>query len=173
MTTKPKGHWWINGHGLEYNKDLEGDDRMTEQEMTYDGCTVVGGWCIPNEELEAYVRQREEMMTFLETTFKAHYKEVYIGGQGSQDGDYISAHDGDKENVFIHFDPAELDIFNKFTDKEDYVEMKWVMSEIERDYYKDGTKEGLEGEALFKDWDDYVQSEYKKRTNKEYPFLNE
>lgn len=143
---------------------------MTEE---YEGYTVVGGWCIPNDELEEYTKQREGMMSFLEKTFKEHYNDVYIGGEGSQDGDYISAHDGDKENVFIHFDPAELELFNAFDNKQDYVDMKWVLSDIERDYYKDGTKELLEGEALFKDWDNYVEQEYKRRTNKEYPFSKE
>lgn len=136
----------------------------------YEGGTDIGGWIIPDEDLEKYVTTRNELMLFLEKELANRFAEIEFGGEGSEDGDYVSAHNQSGWGVFVHFDPQEVDRFSSFENKEDYIQEVLFFAEEDYKYYQLPGKLELEGQKGSDDWYDYMSAAYKKRFNKEYPF---
>ncbi|MGO3733384.1 MAG: hypothetical protein ACTJHC_09435 [Vagococcus sp.] len=129
-------------------------------------CTSVGGWSIPNNELDRYVEERNDMIDYLTQTLRILYDHVELGGEHSEDGEYIFAQNGKNADVLIHFDPVEVEAFHSFQDKMDYLNMKWFVCHLEGSFFDDDTK-GVEENVDA--WYQFVASEYEKKMNRKYP----
>lgn len=147
---------------------------MTDYEQVYEGVKNIGGWLIPDEEVEEYTVKRQALIDYLDSELKQRYTNVYIGGQGSEDGDYISASEGkdtrDIASVFVHFDPTEVEKFCGFEDKKAYLKELLFFNKKEYDYYQDDQKLDLEGQDALDDWHAFISKEYQLEFKKEYPY---
>ncbi|WEG74014.1 hypothetical protein [Vagococcus intermedius] len=147
---------------------------MREYEQVYEGAKNIGGWLIPDEEVEEYTAKRQALIDYLYSELKQRYTNVYIGGKGSEDGDYISASEGKKArdmgSVFVHFDPVEVDKFCGFEDKKEYLKELLFFNQKEYDYYQDDQKLDLEGQDALDDWQAFISKEYELEFKKEYPY---
>lgn len=147
---------------------------MTEYEQVYEGAKIIGGWLIPDEEVAEYTAKRQELIDYLYTELTQRYSNVYIGGQGSEDGDYISASEGkrtkDIASIFVHFDPAEVEKFCGFEDKKDYLQELLFFNKKEHDYYQNDAKLDLEGQAALDDWYEFISKAYEIEFKKDYPY---
>lgn len=144
---------------------------MEHYEQNYDGYKNIGGWLIPDEEVDTYLEQRKALSDYLLTRLKEHFPAVYEGGAGSQDGDYISVDSSDQDfSVFVHLDPSEVAKFDGFESKEAYFEELIFFSKLEAQYNSIPGKLDLEGQAGSDDWYEYSKTAYEATFNKEYPY---
>ncbi|QIL46774.1 hypothetical protein G7081_06695 [Vagococcus coleopterorum] len=144
---------------------------MEENEMEYEGGKNIGGWIIPDEEVAEYTANRQALSDFLTEKLSEIYPEVIHGGEGSQDGDYVTVDSTNLDyGVFIHLDPAEVDKFMGFENKNDYLTEILFFSEQERLYYKIPGMLDLEGQEGSDSWHDFISKAYEERFNKKYPY---
>lgn len=91
-----------------------------------DGMTLVDAYYIPNDALEAYIKDRDEMAAKAMRIFQKHCHSVRRDYAGSQDGEALIGCDEDGEiMLFIHLDPDGIDAM-KTADENGELE-RWLL----------------------------------------------
>ncbi|MDO5742257.1 MAG: hypothetical protein Q4Q13_04815 [Vagococcus sp.] len=126
----------------------------------------IGGWMIGSNEAAEYERDREALASLLIERLSEKCTDVYRGGQGSEDGDYISAQHPKGFSVFVHLDPSEVERYRSFEDKEAYVEDLLFVSEQEHRYYQQPGKIEMSLEEGVPDWQAFLKKAYEEAQKK-------
>lgn len=132
----------------------------------------IGGWTFTKEEGNIYSEKREAMMEYLQLKCSELFETVVIDGKDSQDGDYLSAYneEKDEESIFIQFSPEEVEVFQSFDTKEEYLDMKRYLSKVDHHYNTSGIGEDNEEEDSYSHWFNYMKKSYEDKFGKDYPY---
>lgn len=83
-----------------------------------EGETLIDNYIYDNDEVEIEVNLRESLKNALKEHFEKNHKEIFFGGQGSQDGEYLLV-DG---AFYLHIDPPTLSAWKNSTNVEELLE---------------------------------------------------
>lgn len=82
------------------------------------GETLIDNYIYDNNEVEVEINLRESLKDALREHFEKNHKEVFFGGQGSQDGEYLLV-DGE---FYLHIDPPTLNAWKNSTNVKELLE---------------------------------------------------
>ena len=123
----------------------------------------IGGWMIGSNEAAEYERDREALASLLIERLSEKCTDVYRGGQGSEDGDYISPRHPKGFSVFCILILVRLSGIVLLKTKEAYVEDLLFVGEQENRYYQQPGKIEMSLEEGVPDWQAFLKRLMKKR----------